>query len=106
MPLDAPGGDIPRNGDGSDARNVAAYQDPTGRWLARVLKRGEEPLGYERRFMPHFATCTTPEAHRRRQRGRWTSAQNAQRAGQRRRRTTSSPQQPYLGYTTPGRTTP
>lgn len=37
--------------------NTAAYRDGTGRWRARVLRTGEQPAGYERLYMPHFATC-------------------------------------------------
>lgn len=37
--------------------NAAAYRDGTGRWCARILRKNEQPLGYERRYMPHFATC-------------------------------------------------
>ena len=78
MPLNAPGAAVPvalepdendrlpSAGGDIDPRNVAAYRDPAGRWWARVLKRGEEPLGYERRFMPHFATCPSADAHRKR----------------------------------------
>lgn len=42
--------------------NVAAYRDGTGRWRARVLRAGEQPAGYERRYMPHFATCPARKA--------------------------------------------
>jgi hypothetical protein len=53
MPLD------PRpHGDG----NQAAYRDGTGGWRTRQLRQGEEPLGYERRHMPHVATCNPQEA--------------------------------------------
>lgn len=38
--------------------NVAVRQDATGRLNARVLADGQEPYGYERRAMPHFATCS------------------------------------------------
>ena len=37
--------------------NVAAYRDGTGRLRCRVLRKDEQPAGYERRYMPHFATC-------------------------------------------------
>jgi hypothetical protein len=37
--------------------NLAAYKDATGRLNVRVLKAGEQPEPYERRRMPHFATC-------------------------------------------------
>ena len=38
--------------------NQAAYRDGTGGWRTRQLGEGQEPAGYERRMMPHFATCT------------------------------------------------
>lgn len=42
-----------------DARgNQAAYRDAAGTWRTRQLKQGEEPAAYERRMMPHPATCT------------------------------------------------
>ena len=41
--------------------NQAAYRNHTETWLTRQLRRGEEPLGYERRFMPHIATCAKRE---------------------------------------------
>lgn len=37
--------------------NLAVYKDHTGRINVRVLKAGEEPESYEKRGMPHFATC-------------------------------------------------
>ncbi len=37
--------------------NLAVYKDHTGRLNVRVLKDGEQPEPYERRGMPHFATC-------------------------------------------------
>ena len=48
---------MPLNAEPDDAGNVAAYHDQTGRLIARVLRKNEEPHGYERRYMPHFATC-------------------------------------------------
>lgn len=52
MPLD------PGRYEGDDERaNVAVYRDHTGRFNARVLKKGEQPEAYEWRAMPHFATC-------------------------------------------------
>ena len=42
------------------AGNVAAYRDVADNWRARSLRDGEEPLRYERRMMPHFATCPQP----------------------------------------------
>lgn len=43
--------------DDTGTGNVAVMRDHTGRLRARVLKDGEQPYGYERRAMPHFATC-------------------------------------------------
>ena len=43
------------------AGNQAAYRDGTGRWLTRQLGKDAEPAGYERRFMPHVATCSGPQ---------------------------------------------
>lgn len=37
--------------------NVAVYRDHLGRLNARVLVRGVEPEPYEKRAMPHFASC-------------------------------------------------
>jgi hypothetical protein len=40
------------------AGNQAAYRDHRPAWLTRQLKDGEDPYGFERRYMPHVATCT------------------------------------------------
>jgi hypothetical protein len=40
--------------------NQAAYRDHTGTLRTRQLGDGDEPQGYERRYMPHIATCTGP----------------------------------------------
>lgn len=86
MPLDAPAAEIPLLEDGTDARNVAAYKDGSGRMIARVLRKGEEPLGFERRYLSHFATCKAPQEHRKRKPGKWNSGQKPrQGSGQRRR---------------------
>ena len=37
--------------------NLATYRDHLGRVQVRVLRDGEEPRAYERRAMPHAATC-------------------------------------------------
>jgi hypothetical protein len=66
--------------------NVAAFRDVHKRLTGRVLAKDQQPTPYETRFMPHFATCVDPQAHRRRQRGNWTSAVNARSADQRRGR--------------------
>lgn len=43
--------------------NLAVHRDGKGEFRARVLVDGEEPAGYERRCMPHFATCPPPGLH-------------------------------------------
>lgn len=48
---------MPLNPRPDPAGNVAAYRDGTGRWCARVLHKDEQPAGWQRRYMPHFATC-------------------------------------------------
>jgi hypothetical protein len=48
---------LPLDPDPDPDGNQAAYRDGTGGWRTRQLKAGEEPFGYERRFMPHMATC-------------------------------------------------
>jgi hypothetical protein len=83
MPLDA---------EPDPAGNVAVVTDGTGTMRGRVLGKGQHALPGETTYCPHFATCTHPEAHRRRQRGNWTAAVNARNADQRRRRT--APAQP------------
>jgi hypothetical protein len=42
------------------AGNTAAYVDGRGTIRARGLKAGEVPDGWERRYVPHAATCTRP----------------------------------------------
>jgi hypothetical protein len=39
--------------------NQAAYREgtPAGAWHTRQLGKDQEPLAYERRYMPHVATC-------------------------------------------------
>ena len=89
------GKNMPLNRAPDDTGNVAAYQDEHGVWHARVLGRNTQPLAYERRYLPHVATCTDPSAHRRRQRGNWTSAVTGHARQQRRARTRPA-QQGYL----------
>lgn len=91
------GKQMPLNAKPDPTGNVAAYQDHLGVWHARVLGKAQEPAAHEKRYLPHFATCTDPAAHRRRQRGWWTSAQAAHNAGKRRRRS-----QPRQADTLPG----
>lgn len=50
------------------AGNVAVYRDATGQPSGRVLRKDEQLKPYERRYMPHFATCIphiAEEAHKR-----------------------------------------
>lgn len=42
--------------------NQAAYRDGTGGWVTRQLKDDEQPYGYERRLMPHLATCKAKQS--------------------------------------------
>ena len=51
---------IALNPDPDPKGNQAAYRDARPAWLTRQLKDGEEPHGYERRYMPHVATCKKP----------------------------------------------
>lgn len=37
--------------------NQAAWLDAQQTWRSRQLRKNEQPAGYERRFMPHIATC-------------------------------------------------
>ena len=37
--------------------NQAAYRDHTQTMRTRQLRAGEDPLAFERRYMPHVATC-------------------------------------------------
>lgn len=37
--------------------NQAAYPDEVGTLRTRQLRKDEKPLGYERRYMPHVASC-------------------------------------------------
>jgi hypothetical protein len=48
---------IALNPDLDDDGNQAAYRDHTETLRTRQLRKDEEPLGFERRYMPHFATC-------------------------------------------------
>lgn len=44
--------------------NQAAYRDHRPAWLTRQLGGDQEPFGWERRYMPHVATCTGPQQRR------------------------------------------
>lgn len=40
-----------------EAGNVAAMRDGRGVWVGRVMRKNESDEPYEKRFMPHRATC-------------------------------------------------
>jgi hypothetical protein len=40
--------------------NQAAYKDEVGTYRTRQLGKGANPDGFERRYMPHVATCGKP----------------------------------------------
>jgi hypothetical protein len=52
MPLDTA-----HYGRDDETANVAVRNDHTGRLWARVLREDRPLVGFERRRMPHFATC-------------------------------------------------
>lgn len=57
MPLDA------ADYDAADERaNVAIMRDAAGTLRARVITAKRPLMGYERRAMPHFATCASSPA--------------------------------------------
>ena len=76
--------------------NVAAYKDHLGDMRARTLGKDQPPMGYERVYMPHAATCAAVK-ERKAQRGKWNAAlaQRAkagrQRRGRNRRRQAAAP---------------
>lgn len=82
---------MPVDAEPNDKGNVAAFRDVHKRLTGRVLVKDQQPAPYETRYMPHFATCKDPGAHRRRQRGNWTSANNARAADRRRGRSRQAP---------------
>lgn len=60
---------MPLNAKTDPGGNVAAYQHTSGKWLARVLGKGQKPAPHEKLFCPHFATCPKAAEHRRQIRG-------------------------------------
>lgn len=46
------------------AGNVAVRIDPRDNVFARTLRRGEEPVGFEKIYMPHKATCRAEQSVR------------------------------------------
>ena len=57
---------MPVNADPDPAGNVAVGPNGTG----RVLAEDQQPVPAEVLYMPHFATCVSPQAHRKRHRQR------------------------------------
>lgn len=55
---------MPVNPVPDDEGNVTAMRDGRGVWVGHVLKADERPMPYEKRFMPHFATCGAVEARK------------------------------------------
>jgi hypothetical protein len=50
---------MPLNAKTDPAGNIAVHKDGTGTWWARTLRKGQEPdPRIEKRYTPHFATCT------------------------------------------------
>lgn len=49
---------MPCDPEPDDAGNVAAMRVGRGVWVGHVLHGDERALPYEKRFMPHFATCS------------------------------------------------
>lgn len=88
------------------AGNVACYRDGTGAMVGRVLGKGEEKTGYERMWMPHFATCARRQKAAPQPEGvtgldEWKRARAEHGKGQRNRRGRRPGGQRYLGYTRP-----
>lgn len=52
-----PPGPMPLNPGENKTGNVAVYQDDTGTWRGRVLRKGQQPAPYEHLYLPHFADC-------------------------------------------------
>lgn len=61
------GSPMPLNAQPDDAGNIAACPDRD--WIpARVISPGDQLADGEQRWMPHWRTCTSPAAFRKRQR--------------------------------------
>lgn len=85
------------------AGNVACYRDGTGRLLGRVLGKGQERAGYERVYMPHFATCPARQKPAEPPPGvtgleEWKRARSAHAKAQRNGRGLRRGVQQYLGF--------
>lgn len=48
---------MPCNPVPDDEGNVAAMRDARGVWVGHVLRKAERTAPYEKRLMPHVATC-------------------------------------------------
>ena len=94
---------MPLDPDPDPAGNVAVYRDETRRLVGRVLGKDARPAGYERLFMPHFATCpkrkeaapVTPPGVT--SLGEWRKARAAHAKGKRNQRG-KRPGKPITGY--------
>ena len=61
--------------------NVAVRHDVTGNWLARVLRKGQEPdPRTEELYSPHWASCPKAAEHRKRRRNAAKPSRPAHRA--------------------------
>ena len=56
---------MPLNPDPDELGNVAAYLDDQRTLRCRVLGPTQQPAPHEKRYMPHWATCTSPPPKRR-----------------------------------------
>lgn len=55
---------MPVDPEPDDDGNVAAYRDARGVWVGHVLRADERTAPFEKRFVPHFATCAPVIAQR------------------------------------------
>lgn len=83
---------MPLDPDPNPEGNVACFRDGGGRLVGRVLAKDQQPVAYEKRYMPHFATCKAPAEHRRRKPGKWTAGQQPRQGSGQRRRPAPNPQ--------------
>jgi hypothetical protein len=73
------------------AGNVACYRDVSATLVGHVLTKGEKPPGYQRLYMPHFATCEKRQPAAQLPEGvtgiaAWKAARTAHAKGRRNRR--------------------
>jgi hypothetical protein len=101
---------MPLNHKPDPAGNVACYRDGTGTMVGRVLGKGQERVGYERVYMPHFATCAKRAGKASANMpadmppgvtglDEWKRARTEQAKGRRNRRGRPAGGQRYLGFT-------